>query len=339
MHLASKNKLGVLTMAAALAAASMVGICCVKPSQPAAPKISGNAGVAATSSDPKSGDSRDVTPAAKGPGEPSHPELFEGYALERPDETLELPKVLREVSGLTDVSDVEVACVQDEEGTIFIYHLDEKRIVAKIPFAGAGDYEGLTRVEGTFFVLRSDGALFEVADYASPSPRVSMTALRMPTRDNEGLCYDQAEQRLLISPKSRLGKSDEDRQTQGLFAYDLKTRQAGPHPSIILDLSAVIDGREKVRETKRGRNRVLPSRFLPSSVTVHPDTGELFVISAVARNLAVFTRKGELKSQHPLDAQLFPQPEGITFLPNRELVVANEGVNGKGTLLRFRPRQ
>lgn len=337
MHAVVKRHLNIFIMGIALAAAGLIGVCCVKPVQvDAQNKPSATAPIVGRT--PQDG-VNESTGANGSTGTTMPPELFEGYALEAPDETQELPKVLREVSGLTDVSNLEVACVQDEEGTIFIYHLGERRIAAKIPFAEAGDYEGITRVDRAFFVLRSDGALFEVADYASASPKVSMTALEMPTRDNEGLCYDTFEQRLLISSKSRLGKSNEDRQTQGLFTFDLKTRRADTQPSVILDLNAVIDGREKVRETKRGRKRVLPSRFLPSSVTVHPNSGDFFVLSAVAHNLAVFTRKGELKSQHPLDVQLFPQPEGITFLPNRELVIVNEGVDGKATLLRFRPRE
>jgi uncharacterized protein YjiK len=84
---------------------------------------------------------------------------------------------------------------------------------------------------------------------------------------------------------------------------------------------------------------VLPSRFLPSSLAVQPTTGDIFVLSAVAHNLAVFNRKGELVAQHPLDPGIFPQPEGITFLPNRELVIVNEGGDGKATLLRFTPQK
>lgn len=264
-------------------------------------------------------------------------ELFKGYALSKPTERHELPAVLKEVSGLTDLSNTEVACVQDEEGSVFIYDLVERRITAQISFGKPGDYEGITRVNDSLFVLRSDGVLFEIADFASGAPKLSHFELNMPTRDNEGLCYDPFESRLLVSPKSRLGKSDQERRAQGLFAYDLKTRRADNNPSVLLDLSDVVDGREKVRETKRGRKRILPSRFLPSSVTVHPKTGHYFVISAVAHNLAVFTRTGELVAQQPLDRDLYPQPEGITFLPSLELVIVNEGVSGNATLIRIRP--
>lgn len=330
----------VIAGAVGVIAVGLMGVCCVKqgaggsssghtPTAVATTTAGSSAATAAIGGNGK-GELEEITPGTT---------LLEGYALGQPDELQELPKILREVSGLTDVSDSEVACVQDEEGTVFIYDLKQQKITRRIPFGDPGDYEALTRVDGTFFVLRSDGALFEIADSDSPTPRISVTTLKMPTRDNEGLCYDPIEHRLLISPKSRLGKSDEERRAQGLFAYSLKTRQADMSPTIVLDLSDVIDGREKVRETKRGRKRVLPSRFLPSSVTVHPKTGDFFVLSAVAHNLAVFNRQGELKAQQPLDPKLFPQPEGITFLPNQELIVVNEGVESKATLLRFKSRR
>ncbi|HMA95878.1 MAG TPA: hypothetical protein VKP30_24490 [Polyangiaceae bacterium] len=308
------------------------GVCCIKQ-----PPRCVRAGNPTPSGSASAGSEREqlLEGAAEGanaqPTEVNVP-LLEGYALSMPSDRQELPKVLKEVSGLTDISDTEVACAQDEEGSVFIYDLAERRIKTQIPFGDPGDYEGITRVEDALFVLRSDGILFEIAGFASGAPKLSSTDLRMPTRDNEGLCYDPFASRLLVSPKNRLGKSDEERRAQGLFGYDLKTRRADTSPSVLLDLSDVLDGREKVRETKRGRKRVLPS-----SVTVHPKTGQYFVISAVAHNWAVFTRKGELVSQQPLEHELYPQPEGITFLPNHELVIVNEGVSGNATLIRIKP--
>jgi uncharacterized protein YjiK len=195
----------------------------------------------------------------------------------------------------------------------------------------------LTRVGSTLFVLRSDGTLFEIANYVS-EPIVTVTNLDIPAQDNEGLCYDSREERLLIAPKSRLGKSDEARQSRSIFTFKLEPRGLDSAPAIVLDLTNVFDGREKQKETNRGRKRVLPSRFLPSSITVHPATGELFVISATARNLVVFDRSGRMKRQQPLTSDLFPQPEGITFLPNEDLVITNEGAGSHGTLLRFRQK-
>ena len=278
-----------------------------------------------------------VEPRAPAPPGTEAAGMLEGYMLVEPDERHELPDVLREVSGLTEVSDSEVACVQDEQGAIFIYHMEMRRIERTIAFGGPGDYEGLALVGSTFFVLRSDGVLIAVAENASESPRIEVADLGLPTRDNEGLCHDPLGRRLLVAPKSLLEKKGDQGRRQGLFAVGLEDRRAGSTPCIVLDLSAVFDGRERTRTTKRGIGRALPSRFLPSSVAVHPRSGRVFVLSAVAGNLAVFGRDGRLQGQCPLDRSLFPQPEGIAFLPGGDLVIANEGGAGHATLLRFKP--
>lgn len=43
------------------------------------------------------------------------------YNLNEPSSVITLPQTLHEVSGLTDFSNTEIACVQDEKGIIFIY--------------------------------------------------------------------------------------------------------------------------------------------------------------------------------------------------------------------------
>lgn len=324
-HLRTTRRVATLAAGAALSSVLLTGVCCVKHDPPRGPNaVSGAQN--APSSDPTM---NAVTANAQ------TQELFEGFALTQPDELHELPSSLIEISGLTDLSDTEVGCVQDEEGDVFIYDLPARQVTTRIHFAEPGDYEGLTRVGTTLFVLRSDGVLFEIANYATER-KVSRRDLKIPARDIEGLCYDPTEDRLLIAPKSRLGKTDDARQSNWLFAYDLKKQAASSEPVIRLDLSQVLDGREKVRETKHGRKRVLPSRFLPSSVTVNPVNGDLWVLSAVASNLALFDRSGNLLRQHPLDKELLPQPEGITFLPNGDLVIVSEGAGKKGTLALFR---
>jgi len=268
----------------------------------------------------------------------SVPQLLEGYAIATPHARLTLPKELVEISGLTDVSNTEVACVQDELGVIFVLELETGRILRQIPFGDPGDYEGLTRVGEVYYVLRSDGVLFEVSATHSDQPKVFSIELGLRTADNEGLCADPFAPRLLVSSKSRPGKSEAMRRMQALFEFDLASRSLAEQPAVRLELDDVFDGHPKTREKRGGRLRVVPSRFLPSSVAVHPQTGRIFMLSAVAGNLAVFDRTGKLLGQHPLERSLFPQPEGLTFLPNGELVISNEGGSGRATLLRFRAK-
>src|SRR5687767_9620546 len=84
-----------------------------------------------------------------------------GFDLSHPSSIQPLPSELLEISGLTDVSDSKIACVQDEKGIIYIYDLVSKKIVDKIPFAADADYEGLTRVHDDLYTLSSEGKLYE----------------------------------------------------------------------------------------------------------------------------------------------------------------------------------
>ena len=65
----------------------------------------------------------------------------------------EMPKELDEISGITWAGENKIACVQDEEGIIFIYNLTSSLVEKTINFSKAGDYEGLAIIDSTAYVL------------------------------------------------------------------------------------------------------------------------------------------------------------------------------------------
>mgnify|MGYP003577667834 CR=1 FL=1 len=83
------------------------------------------------------------------------------------------------------------ACVQDEEGKIFIFNRATGKIEKEIPFAGSGDYEGIALKGNTAYVLRADGVLYEVnMDGAQASLKEHKTVLTVE-HNVEGLTYDK----------------------------------------------------------------------------------------------------------------------------------------------------
>src|SRR4051812_36721866 len=83
------------------------------------------------------------------------------YDLNKPTSALELPDTLREISGIVALSDKRFACIQDENGIVFILNTESKAVEKYIRFGDNGDYEGIAKVEDSYFILRSDGVLFE----------------------------------------------------------------------------------------------------------------------------------------------------------------------------------
>jgi hypothetical protein len=262
------------------------------------------------------------------------------FNFKKPDLILNLPFELREISGLTNLPENQIACVQNEHGIIFIYNLDKDSIIGQFQFGIDGDYEGLSRVDSTYFLLRSDATLLEVS---SPwdTATVSETKLNLPAWDNEGLCFDERDNRLLIAPKSKLGKGPEFKDTRAIYSIDLTSKELNEAPLFLISIAEIesfanahnLELPQKVN--KQSQDSISSLKFMPSSLAVHPKSDDIYIISAVDQTMAVFNKAGKLLNYMRLDPKLFNKPEGITFLENGDMIITNEGQMGVPTLLRF----
>ena len=75
--------------------------------------------------------------------------------------------------------------------------------------------------------------------------------------------------------------------------------------------------------------------FHPSAIEVHPVTGSLLLVAAQEEALLEFTPQGRLLAAKELKKKDHPQPEGLAFLPDGTLVLADEGQGGPGRLTRY----
>ena len=123
-------------------------------------------------------------------------ELLPNFRIEQ---KWDLPEELKEVSGIAYLDQNRFACVQDEDGIVFIYNINDQKIEGKIPFAGAGDYEGITVNGNTAYVVRADGLLYEV-DLKMSNKNVATYKTALTQNHNvEGLCFDKENNRLLLA--------------------------------------------------------------------------------------------------------------------------------------------
>lgn len=278
-----------------------------------------------------------ATPKAQLREQPSFP----GYDLSHPTSSFALPAELTEISALTDIDDHTVACVQDEVGAVFFIDLRSGAVTRRLPFGPDGDYEGLTRVADTLWVLRSDGLLIELAlqgDALAPGRQVH---LDLEHHDIEGLGYDPVHDLILVAPKSSPKGTKTERAQRRVFKFDpasgkrLEGLALDTTSDRVMSDAATAGISLPMRSTKRGQEKVdLKVRF--ASIAVHPRTDRLHALSAVDGALLAFTRDGTLCAAHFFDALEMPKPEGITFLANGDMVIASEGVDAPSRLQVFR---
>jgi uncharacterized protein YjiK len=250
------------------------------------------------------------------------------------DGELRLPKVLREVSGVTWVDERTIACVQDEVGSLFFVDLRGERPVREVPFGPPGDYEGLARVGEAYWVLRSDGVLLQL-EARGPQLVIAAThRLLLPHQEYEGLCFDPVRRALLVLPKDLVGDGPDGKAQVGVHAFDLATGAFQPEPVLVLQRRVVQEQLERlgvalpVRTTSKGKERPV-LKLHCSEIAVLPGSDDLLVLSAVDHLLLRIAPDGSVRGARSLDAAQLPQPEGMTVLADGRLLVASEGGKGR----------
>ncbi len=267
--------------------------------------------------------------------------LNAGYDLSAPDKVYILPGNLFEISGITELDASTIACVQDEHETVYIYDINKSQVIRQIFTGYDGDYEGIARVNKTIYVLRSDGVLTEIAGYDTEKFKRTTFVTDIPWKDNEGLCYDQKNNRLLIAPKETPKKDSGHKDFRLIYSFNLTTKKLLPEPVFRISLNEIkkfaVDKNIKVpmKDKKEGKNPEPDIKFQVSAIGIHPVNGRLFVISGPERMLFVFDMKGHIVFLERLSGDLFKQPEGITFMKNGDMFISNEGKEKAPTLVRF----
>ncbi len=179
-----------------------------------------------------------------------------------------MPSELTEISGISAYKNL-LATIQDEDGIIFLFNFATGTIARQISFAGPGDYEAIAIVGETAWVLRSDGQLFEVENFAGKTPVTRKhTALSGKKLNMEGLFYDAPRNRLLISVKDNDPNS---RDFKGVYAYDLRSGQTAAAP--VYRLQATVGS--AVSGKKKGKK---DTELRPSEIALHPVSGELYAL-------------------------------------------------------------
>ena len=264
-----------------------------------------------------------------------------GYNLSAPDQVYVLPQSLQEISGITEIDSSTIACIQDERETVYIYDLNSARIIRRIEYGYTGDYEGIARIDSTLYILRSDGELIEIKKFRSDKFIRTSYSTDIPLKDNEGLCFDPVNNRLLLTPKETPHKSSEDKDKRFIYGFNLTSKKLIQEPVFTIELSVIESFAAAnnimvpAKEKKKGEKNKQDIRFQVSDLAIHPLTGKLFLVSSVDKLLFVLNLKNEIEHMTKLNPEIFKQPEGITFMKNGDLYISNEGGKKSATLVRF----
>ena len=240
----------------------------------------------------------------------------------------DMPNELNEISGINWLSEDKIACVQDEEGIIYIYNFTTELVENKVNFAKSGDYEGIAIVDSTAYIMESSGKIFEVSNYLSPDFKTKEHQTPFSGKNNmESLVADTLNNRLLFTVKDKDPNSDS---YKGIYSFNLETKKTETLPILKIPLSDPLFEKSKKDKSDDGDDE---SNFYPSEIGIHPKTGNIYVLAAKTPQLLIMDSKGKPLKLHLLYEKSFPQPEGITFSADGTIFISNEGKNGAANIM------
>lgn len=236
----------------------------------------------------------------------------------------DMPEDLEEISGINYISKDKIACVQDEEGIIYIYNLATNLVEKKTNFAKAGDYEGIAVVDSTAYILESNGNLYKVQQYQDSVFTTEEIKTPFSGKHNmESLTYDSQNKRLLMAVKDNDPNS---KNYKGIYEFNIEREK------VIMDPVYKIHSDDPVLKEKKNSKKK-SQEFYPSDLAINPIDGNIYILEGKNPRLLIMDKNGKLVRLHELYEKSFPQPEGITFAPDGTLYISNEGKKGQANIL------
>jgi len=250
------------------------------------------------------------------------------YDLKKPSNSIGLPFELKEISGLSYYQKNQLICMNDERADIYVIDYLTGGVVAKRESDKAGDYEGIEYVDGSAYLLKSNGTISEYTDFNTPQQQKKTYKTKISTKnDAEGLVYDPESNSLLIACKNKPSLKDVENKRKYkrcIYQFSLKNKELTEKPFLCIDL-------EKIEKEYGKKN------FMPSAIAFCLIDKNFYVLSSVGNLLLVIDRNSNILYLERLNPSIFPQPEGICFSPDGEfLFISNEGRIKKGNILVFK---
>ena len=246
-----------------------------------------------------------------------------GYNLSAPDEKMEMGKHLHEISGMAYIPGKNLILGEnDEKGDIFTLDFKNKNDnIGKIRFGGKGDYEDIVYTDTAIYMLVSSGSIVQVKTSDSSFATQEFILDKEAKSEFETMYLDADGHSLILLCKECSHEKDEIRVAH---RFDLNTLTFSAEPAYTINIAEI---RKILNDEK--------AEFKPSAAGINPINGKLYIVASVGKLLVIADKVGKVEQVFRLDPALFNQPEGMTFGPNGDLYISNEGGEGVATILRF----
>jgi len=239
-----------------------------------------------------------------------------------------MPVELAELSGVALLPDGRLLAHGDEHAKI--YEVDYRRGTVVKEFtlgspAVKGDFEAIAAVDDRFYLLDSNGTLYEFqegkngehVEYSTHDTKLGKEC------EFEGLTYDPAITSLLLACKHVHTKKFKDDLL--IYRWPLEKNEQGERA--LTELTIPVSRLPKALLGKGG--------FRPSDITIDPITGNYVIISSLERAIISITPSGEIVFARRLPGE-HDQAEALAITKDSILIIGDEAARTPAVITLYR---
>jgi hypothetical protein len=251
---------------------------------------------------------------------PLNPASISEYQFEKKSSSQwALPKLLREISGIAVVDNQRLLIHQDETVVVYLFDVDTQLVTPLFQLGEPAlkrDIEGIALLQSDVYLITSTGAIYKVTDGLNRSGVIEDYVVfdtgLADVCEIEGLDEDLTKGSLVLACKQMFVK---DADYISVYQFTPETNQTAR----LFDISFADIG-QPVRAT------AITTRF-----------DHYIVLFGKKNLLAQIAENGSVVGIQSLKKKLHPQSEGLGFLEDGRLVLADEGKKGRGRITVYRP--
>ena len=241
-----------------------------------------------------------------------------------PTQQWKLPGILREISGLAMTADGRLFAIEDEKALVYELDYSNGSLVSRFSLGGPpikGDFEGIAITgDGAFYVVTSVGRLFRFAE-GSSNEAVRYQSYDLGTRERcelEGLAWVASRNALALACKRVY---DGKKRFVRIYFWSIEHEELLGEPMQV--------------DIRSARGLMGSKRLNVSGIEWEAASNHLVMVAAGERTVIEVSASGELVWAGQLDQRYHRQAEGITFDPDGNLWIADEGGRGAARLAKY----
>ena len=249
------------------------------------------------------------------------------FDLQHPTSIQFLPTGLLPFSEISSLDSVHLLAMHPHgRNGLVLLNTDSSSFSVVNPLSSSIQLASFVRVDSLLYLFDDNMGVY-VSTFPFDSTSTRKLAEAEPNWQSNSACFHPSTHRIYFNPEVEHPASN---RLRAVYTFNVNKNRFASNPLFSYDVDA-IERFAAENGIRIHANRITELKdtvhgltIIPNAIAIHPKTNEVYILSGMDRSLIVFDQFGVIKNYSELDATLFPNPTGLTFAQNGDLLISNE---------------